>query len=64
MLIGLPNVEDNSFVMTLFMPFDLFESIKTNDDLMRFFEDKFPDSIPLIGRFENWMEVFLRRDLF
>ena len=49
MMIALPNAQDNSFVVTLFMPFDNFNAIKTEDDLMTFFREKFPDSIPLIG---------------
>ncbi|XP_048735396.2 kynurenine 3-monooxygenase-like isoform X4 [Ostrea edulis] len=48
MMIALPNL-DKSFTCTLFMPFDVFASIKTKEDLMNFFKDKFPDSIPLIG---------------
>ena len=50
MMIALPNGEDNSFVLTLFMPFDIFETIKTEQDLMGFFQTNFPDSIPYIGR--------------
>ena len=49
MLIGLPNNEDKSFVMTLFMPFNIFESIKTERQLVNFWQEKFPDSLPLIG---------------
>ena len=48
MMIGLPN-PDKSFTGTLFMPFEMFESIKTEEQLMEFFRDKFPDSIPLLG---------------
>lgn len=48
MMIALPNL-DKSFTLTLFMPFDIFESITTEEDVMAFFQDKFPDAIPLIG---------------
>ncbi|KAI8086515.1 uncharacterized protein BX664DRAFT_282504 [Halteromyces radiatus] len=48
MLIALPN-PDKSFTCTLFMPFDMFESIKTDGDLMKFFRTNFNDAIPLIG---------------
>lgn len=48
MLIGLPN-PDGSFTMTMFMPFDLFDTIKTEDDLKNFFNEKFPDALELIG---------------
>ena len=50
MMIGLPNLMDKSFVMTLFMPFDLFDTFKDKRQLMEFFEKTFPDAIPLIGR--------------
>jgi len=50
MLIALPNVEDNSFVLTLFMPFVIFDSLKTDNDVLSFFRDKFPDALQLIGR--------------
>ena len=49
MMIGLPNGEDKTFVVTLFMPFEIFEKIKTERQLVDFFQTKFPDSIPLIG---------------
>jgi len=50
MLIALPNVKDNSFVLTLFMPFTIFDGLKTNSDVLAFFQDKFPDALQLIGR--------------
>ena len=50
MMIGLPNTEDNSFVLTLFMPFAIFETITNQQEVLSFFEDKFPDSVDLIGR--------------
>lgn len=49
MLIALPN-PDFSFTCTLFMPFKMFEDIKTEDQLMEFFAENFNDSIPLIGK--------------
>ncbi|KAL0076349.1 hypothetical protein J3Q64DRAFT_1771239 [Phycomyces blakesleeanus] len=48
MLIALPNL-DHSFTCTLFMPFEMFESINTSEKLLEFFQENFPDSIPLIG---------------
>ena len=50
MLIALPDVRDNSFVLTLFMPFVIFDALKTDSDVLAFFEDKFPDALKLIGR--------------
>ncbi|KAJ3226024.1 kynurenine 3-monooxygenase, mitochondrial precursor [Clydaea vesicula] len=47
MLIALPNT-DKSFTVTLFMPWEKFENIKTKDDLLAFFEENFPDCIPLM----------------
>lgn len=48
MMIALPNT-DKSFTVTLFMPFAQFEAIKTRNELLAFFEDTFPDAIPLMG---------------
>lgn len=31
------------------MPFEEFEKITTDDELMNFFQKYFPDSIPLLG---------------
>ena len=50
MMIALPNTEDNSFVVTLFMPFTMYDHLKTEADVLRFFTAKFPDAVPLIGR--------------
>ncbi len=50
MLIALPNL-DGSFTCTLFFPFEgnpSFESILTGDDVMNFFNEAFPDAVPLI----------------
>ena len=49
MLIALPN-QDCSFTLTLFMPFNMFESLKTNGDVLDFFEKYFNDALDLIGR--------------
>ena len=51
MMIGLPNTEDQSFVVTLFMPFDIFTSLNSEEKVLQFFQDKFPDAIPLIGQY-------------
>ncbi|CAC5358463.1 KMO [Mytilus coruscus] len=48
MMIALPNL-DKSYTLTLFMPFENFNQVKTEDDVMDFFQRMFPDSIPLIG---------------
>ena len=49
MLIGLPNL-DKSFTGTLFMPFDIFDKLKTRDQALQFFQEMFPDSIELFGQ--------------
>lgn len=48
MMIALPN-PDCSFTLTLFMPFKVFETIETEEDLLAFFMKHFPDSINKIG---------------
>ena len=50
MVIALPN-QDATFTVTLFMPYAMFENIKTNAQLLEFFEKNFPDALELIGRY-------------
>lgn len=50
MMIALPN-PDGSFTCTLFWEFEgprSFTTTTTNDDVRRFFEDEFPDAVPLM----------------
>ncbi len=50
MLIALPN-PDGTFTCTLFFPFSgdpSFASIRTREDLLRFFRQNFPDVLPLM----------------
>jgi kynurenine 3-monooxygenase len=51
MMIALPN-PDGSFTCTLFWEFTgprSFESTKTDDDVRRFFDEEFPDAVPLMS---------------
>jgi kynurenine 3-monooxygenase len=50
MMIALPN-PDRSFTCTLFWEFEgprSFAAMKTDDDVRRFFEEEFPDALPLM----------------
>src|SRR5262245_14678005 len=50
MMIALPN-PDGSFTCTLFWEFEgsrSFATMKTNDDVRRFFKEEFPDAVPLM----------------
>ena len=50
MLIGIPNI-DGSFTCTLFFPYSgahSFETLKTAPQVIKFFEDTFPDAVPLM----------------
>ena len=50
MMIALPN-SDGSFTCTLFWEFEgprSFASTKTDDDVRRFFDEEFPDAVPLM----------------
>lgn len=49
MLIALPN-QDYSFTCTLFMPLEMFEALKTRQDVVEFFKKQFPDALDLIGQ--------------
>lgn len=49
MLIALPNA-DGSFTCTLFLPFEgevAFERLRTDDEVLHFFQNYFPDVLPL-----------------
>jgi kynurenine 3-monooxygenase len=50
MMIALPNL-DGSFTVTLFLPYEgpnSFAALKTDDDVLRFFREQFPDALPLL----------------
>ena len=50
MMIALPN-PDGNFTCTLFLPFEgekSFSNLKTKEDVRKFFEDEFPDAVPLM----------------
>jgi kynurenine 3-monooxygenase len=50
MMIALPN-PDGSFTCTLFWEFEgprSFATMKTDDDVQRFFDEEFPDAVPLM----------------
>lgn len=49
MMIALPN-QDGSYTVTLFAPFKTFENLKTPEKLLNFFDEQFPDAIPLLGK--------------
>ncbi|ODO07320.1 kynurenine 3-monooxygenase [Cryptococcus wingfieldii CBS 7118] len=48
MLIGLPN-KDGSFTLTLFLPFDSLDKIKTREQASAFFKDNFPSAVDIVG---------------
>ena len=48
MMIALPN-KDCSFTLTMFMPYDVFDAIETEEDLLAFFMKYFADSVDKIG---------------
>jgi kynurenine 3-monooxygenase len=54
MMIALPN-PDGSFTCTLFWEFDNFKATKTDQDVRRFFDEEFPDAVPLMP---NLLEDF------
>uniref|UniRef100_A0A2C9JJ57 Kynurenine 3-monooxygenase n=1 Tax=Biomphalaria glabrata TaxID=6526 RepID=A0A2C9JJ57_BIOGL len=57
MMIALPNL-DKSFTTTLFMPFEMFEAITTEEKLIQFFKEEFPDALPLLGQ-EELIKTFM-----
>ena len=50
MMIALPNL-DGDFTCTLFLPMNgdrSFDKLKTRDDVKKFFDEEFPDAVPLM----------------
>ncbi len=47
MMIALPNPAGD-FTCTLFVPFEIFDAIKTNEDIMKFMNDEFPDAVKMM----------------
>ena len=55
MLIALPN-PDGNFTCTLFLPFEgekSFANLKTDEQITQFFEEEFPDAVPLMPTLLN-----------
>ncbi|RKP24767.1 hypothetical protein SYNPS1DRAFT_33143 [Syncephalis pseudoplumigaleata] len=61
MMIALPNT-DQSFTCTLFMPQEKFDAIRSQQQLVEFFQQEFPDAYELIGR-ESLCEEYFRNPL-
>lgn len=47
MMIALPNPEGD-FTCTLFVPFEIFDQIKSTDDIQNFFDTEFPDAVAMM----------------
>jgi kynurenine 3-monooxygenase len=58
MMIALPNF-DKSWTVTLFMPLDVFEQLNCPEKLVEFFQENFPDAVPLIGE-KGLVQSFFR----
>ena len=47
MMIALPN-PSGDFTCTLFVPYEKFDSVKTDADIRKFFEEEFADALPMM----------------
>jgi kynurenine 3-monooxygenase len=47
MMIALPNPKGD-FTCTLFFPYELFDRLKTDEEIMQFFKDEFSDAVPMM----------------
>lgn len=47
MMIALPN-PSGDFTCTLFLPFGIFDAVKTDEEIMNFFRKEFADAVPLM----------------
>jgi kynurenine 3-monooxygenase len=52
MMIALPN-PSGDFTCTLFMPYEVFDSIKTKEDVTKFFNEEFADTVPMMPTLEE-----------
>lgn len=52
MLMSLAN-PDGSFTMTLYLPTEEFEKIKTKEDIEKHFQENYPDAIPLMPNYKE-----------
>ena len=57
MLMALPN-EDGSFTCTLFMPYSIFDTLKTKSDVDSFFRKTFPDFHKLMPDLADYWDDF------
>jgi kynurenine 3-monooxygenase len=56
MLIALPN-QDKTFTLTLFMPNEMFEQLKSKEDVVDFFRKNFNDALNLMGE-KHLLDVY------
>lgn len=47
MMIALPN-PSGDFTCTLFVPYEIFDAIKTDNDIQQFFNEEFADAVPMM----------------
>jgi kynurenine 3-monooxygenase len=47
MMIALPN-PSGDFTCTLFVPYEVFDAIKTDNDIHKFFNEEFADAVPMM----------------
>ena len=57
MMIALPN-NNKTWTVTLFMPFEKFDKLKTPSEIVDFFEEYFADAVIFIGQ-KNLIKDFL-----
>lgn len=63
LMLSFPDFVEKCFVTTLMMPFEMFGKLKTEKELLDFFEEHFPDFIKFIGvEKEDLVETFFSRD--
>ncbi|XP_047494501.1 kynurenine 3-monooxygenase-like [Penaeus chinensis] len=62
MMIALPN-QDKSWTVTLFMPFEIFNTLDTPELLLDFFKTNYPDAITLVGKEKLIHDFFANKAL-
>lgn len=60
MLIALPNL-DKTFTCTMFMPYEVFHGIQSDERCIDFFRENFPDFLHLMGK-ENLLKDYFQLD--
>ena len=62
MMVSFPN-EGGSWTVTLFMTAEMYDKLKTPEEVVQFFKTYLPDALPLIGQDRLIKDFFAKKPL-